>query len=375
MDGLDRKLLNELVSNGYRKTKVLASALNVGERTVRRRISMMTENGNIKIIAVLNPILFGYAAWAKIGIKIKAGALSKVARRLVLHPSVYFVALTIGGFDILIATHFYTIEELKNFVNIELTKIKDIKNTETMMLLRPLKYYNFYLSEPDPNNNDKKLKLFSDGISQKVSYQVDETDRRILGILMQDGLARPTEIKAHVDLMEAAIRKRLKNMASNEVFKIHVVPNIEVLGYEAWATMGININYQFNHNSLSSLVRNQAVYLIATSLGRFNLIVAARFLNMDSLTQFVKAELQKIPGVTYVEVFLHSQPLKYHNISWARADVLSQGGRRFKTIGPDKREGVSDGRTKGSDREGKVSKTHIGGKHITINGRISSQSP
>ncbi len=374
MDGLDRKLLNELVSNGYRKTKVLASALNLGERTVRRRISMMTQNGIIKVIAVPNPILFGYAAWAKIGIRIKAGLLNEVARQLVLHPSVYFVAVTMGSFDILIAAHFYAIEELRNFVNLELTKIKGIESTETMMLLGPRKYYNFYWSEPDPKNH-RKLKLLSDGISQKVPYQVDETDRRILEILMQDGLARPTEIKAHVDLMEAAIRKRLKNMASNEVFKIQVIPNIDVLDYEAWATMGININYQFDHNSLHSLVRNQAVYLIATSLGRFNLIVAARFLNMESLTKFVKTELQKISGVTYVEVFLHNQPLKYHNISWVRADMLSQGGRRFETIRTDKREGVSYGRSKWSDREVKVSKTHIGGERITINRRISNQSP
>jgi Lrp/AsnC family transcriptional regulator for asnA, asnC and gidA len=321
MDGLDRRLLNELARNGYQKTNVLAGVLSVGERTIRRRISMMAENRLIKIIAVPNPILFGYAAWAKIGIRIKAGAVHDVARKLVHHPSIYFVAITMGSFDILIATHFYTIEELKDFVNLELTQIKGVESTETMMLLGPRKYYNFYWPGPGVKN-DQKLKSVSHVVPQKVPYQVDETDRKILEILMRDGLARPSEMKRQIGLMEAAIRKRVKNMARNEVFKIQVVPNIEVLEYEAWATMGININYQFNHSSLDSLVKTQAIYLISTSLGRFNLIVAARFHNMDALTHFVKTDLQKIPGVTCVEVFLHNQPLKYHNINWFRPDVL-----------------------------------------------------
>ena len=40
-----------------------------------------------------------------------------------------------------------------------------------------------------------------------------ETDRKILEILMQDGLTRPSEMKRQIGLMEAAIRKRVKNMA------------------------------------------------------------------------------------------------------------------------------------------------------------------
>jgi hypothetical protein len=54
------------------------------------------------------------------------------------------------------------------------------------------------------------------------------------------------------------------------------------------------------------------------------LIVAAQFHNMDALAQFVMTELQKIPGVTCAEVFLHNQPLKYHNINWFRPDVLQR---------------------------------------------------
>jgi DNA-binding Lrp family transcriptional regulator len=138
-------------------------------------------------------------------------------------------------------------------------------------------------------------------------------------------------MKQHVGLQEAAIRKRVKNMASHEIFKIQAVPDREVLEYEAWATMGINTNYRFNHSSLESLVESQAIYLISPSLGRFNLIIAARFHNMDSLTHFVKTELQKMSGVTGVEIFLHTQPLKYHNIDWVRPDILNLRPKRIES--------------------------------------------
>ena len=63
MDGLDYKLLGELQDKGFQRSTTLAYLLGVGERTIRKRISDMRRKGIIKIIAVPNPVLFGYKAW------------------------------------------------------------------------------------------------------------------------------------------------------------------------------------------------------------------------------------------------------------------------------------------------------------------------
>ncbi len=96
MDERDQRLLDELQSQGFQKSAVLAPRFGVGERTIRRRISIMKSKGIIKIVALPNPILSGYKAWAKIGIKVELKYLRYVARKLVEHPEVSFGEHEIG---------------------------------------------------------------------------------------------------------------------------------------------------------------------------------------------------------------------------------------------------------------------------------------
>jgi len=316
MDELDQKLLNELQRQGFQKNRSLASLLGVGERTVYRRISAMRREGIIKIIALPDFVSVGYRAWAKVGIKVEPKSLSYVARQLVESPSIYFVAYVYGTFDIIIAVRFSDIDSLTYFVNSELSKIKGILSTETMVLTSPRKYYNFSWPKPLFKKTKNGWQHYPATGTGHNHYEVDEVDRRILDILMEDGLTRPATIKSRLGMSESTIRKHMKKMSSNGLFRIVVVPNPEVLEHEVWATMGITISNRSGHEILDDIVKHPEVYLASVSIGRFNLIIAARFHNIDFLNQFVTVELPSIAGVSYVETFLHNKPLKYHNIKW-----------------------------------------------------------
>jgi DNA-binding Lrp family transcriptional regulator len=316
MDELDKNILSELQNKGFQKSNTLASLLGVGERTLRRRIRNMRNKGIIKIVAVPNPVSFGYRGWAKIGIRTAPGYLQDVASQLVQCPSVYFVAYSIGTFNIMIAANFRSVDRLAHFANSELTKIKGVQSVETMILICPRKYYHFSWPTPIFQDAQNQVDYHSNVIASGSHYKVNEVERKIVSILMEDGLARPATLKSRLGMGENTIRKYTKNMLNKGVFKIEVVPNTEVLEYEAWATMGIVINNQLAHEVLDNIIGHPAVYLASTSLGRFNLVIAARFENMDLLNQFVNIDLPAIEGVSSVETFLHKKPLKYHNINW-----------------------------------------------------------
>ncbi len=314
MDDLDKKLLSELQSKGYQKSSILAPCLGVVERTIRRRINIMKKERIIKIIAVPNPILFGYRAWAKIGIKVKPSSLFQVVQELIRHRSIYFVAYSLGRFDIMIAVHSESMDRLAYFVNSELPKIKGISGTETMLLMSPRKYYN--LSWPEPALRENNRREHDASVTYDV-YQIDETDRRIINILMEDGLTPVRVLKSRLGLGENTIRKRIKTMLKHGVFNIEVVPNPESLEYEAWATIGVNTSGQFVHKVIDAIIKNPAVYLASGSIGRFNIVIAARFHSIDLLNEFIHMELAKIKGVDTVETFLHTTPVKYHYIEWS----------------------------------------------------------
>jgi Lrp/AsnC family transcriptional regulator, regulator for asnA, asnC and gidA len=314
MDDLDQKLLSELQLSGFQKSESLAANLDIGGRTIRRRIGAMKSRGIIKVIAVPNPVLLGYRAWAKVGVKVLPSATEKVARDLVEHPSIYFVASSFGKFDFIIGVYHDTVDELTAFVNSTLARIPGIQSTETMVLISPRKYYNFSWPEPAIGTERRCEHCHT----LLPLHDVDAIDREIVGILTQGEMTPPAIplLRSRLDMAEGTIRKRIKDMLEHEVFRIEVAPNPAILGYEVWATIGIGITQRSAHEVINTIIKNPDVYLASTSIGRFNVVISTRFHNLELFTRFVNEELTKIPGVSSVESFLHTRPLKYHNIKW-----------------------------------------------------------
>jgi len=318
LDELDRKLLHELEKTGDLKVATLVPHLNVGGRTIHRRISNMLRDDIIKIVALPNFPLLGHRGWANIGIRVTAGHLNSVSRRLVEHPRIYFVAIVLGRFDIIIAVDYKTPDGLIYFLTSELTEVKGIRGTEAMTFVTPAKYYNFYWPVPKSRNSRPMGEHYVDVSSATDVHELDEVDSAILSTLRQDGLVRPTSLKSKLGIGEGAIRKRIRDMLDHEVFQTVAVSNSEVIEYELWATMGIKVNDRFSHKSVKTLTDNPAVYLASYSLGRFNFIIEARFRSITLLEQFVSTDLPIIKGVDSVETFLHVKHLKYNNINWYR---------------------------------------------------------
>jgi DNA-binding Lrp family transcriptional regulator len=155
----------------------------------------MKNKGIIRIVAVPNPVLFGYRAWAKIGIKVAPESVRHVAHELIEHNSVYFVAYALGTFNIIIAVYFDNFDSLAHFVNSELARVKGILSTETMLYMHPRKYYNFSWPPPVFKKGNNAEKHDSDVVTSHNDYEIDEIDRRIINILKEDGLIRPAALK------------------------------------------------------------------------------------------------------------------------------------------------------------------------------------
>lgn len=314
MDDLDHEIIEDLIEKGYRKSIALADIFNVGERTIRRRVNNMLQNGIIKVIAIPNPVALGFKGWSRIGIKVIPGAIKNVTRLLIDHPSVDFMAYALGRFDIIISVHFENIDEITHFVNSYLAGIKGILFTETWMLVSPRKYYHFLWPETVIKNNNSATKDSRNINIGNNQYEVDDVDRRILNLLRKNGLASPKHIKITLGIGEASTRKRKKRMLHEDVYKLEIIPDSTILESDTLATIGITVNHEFTNKFMDSVTKFPNVYLASESLGRFNIILCVRFRNANLLTHFITTDLSSIEGINYIETYMHNKPLKYHNI-------------------------------------------------------------
>jgi DNA-binding Lrp family transcriptional regulator len=312
MDRLDQEIMMTLEKHGLIGNDKLAHIHGVNERTIRRRISNLLDNNLVKMVVVPNIVLLGYKAWARIGIRVKPDCLDEVVRALVKHPAVFFVAYTLGIFDIVISTHFRTIEELADFIDLELTRIKGIISVETMLLVSPRKYNLFNWPKSSLRVN---MEIMNKNNQNTVGYKYElgEIERKMLDILMEVGPIRAKNLASKIGLSENKIRSRLKSMWQNEVYKIEVVPIADILE-ETQATVGITISQQSSDKIIDEVIAHPSVFLASASLGRFNIILGTRFRKAELFNEFVTKVLPSVSGINSIETFLHMKWLKYRNI-------------------------------------------------------------
>lgn len=318
MDELDRKILDDLLTFGYQKSKAMAKRLNIGDRTIRRRINKMKENGDLRIVVVPNPVSLGYTSWAIIGIKVSPSDSEKVSRAFVEHPAVHFVASSFGSFDLLIGVFFQHFLELARFVNLELVNMKGILFSETMNLITPRRYWNF--SWPRPNFNFSQTVPSKESNGMDLYSTIGSIDRDIIEVLINDGFVSSSELQSKLRLAPVTIRKHMKDMQDKGLFRIEVAPNPSILGYDTWAIIGVNISQRSTHATIEDILLNRNIYLASSAIGRFNAVIAAKFRNAESFNEYLKSELANIQGVSNMHFFMHTKPYKYHNVKWAYRD-------------------------------------------------------
>lgn len=130
LDETDRELINLLMNNGRTSNIELASALNVSEATVRRRIDHLLEKGIIRgFSALLDNKKLGNTLKASIHLKVSSKALSKVASHLVESNYSCTVYRVIGKYNLYSEMLFRDIHDFQHYLD-ELSEDEAIEDIE-----------------------------------------------------------------------------------------------------------------------------------------------------------------------------------------------------------------------------------------------------
>ncbi|MCP3967243.1 MAG: Lrp/AsnC family transcriptional regulator [Lentisphaerae bacterium] len=137
MDDTDKKLLMLLSANGRLKNSDLAEQLNVSEGTVRNRLKKLSESGDFRITATVNPESVSNRQLVLLGVNIAASReLRKIAEQISNLPDVDAVMITSGRYDIIIEVWLEVKTGLIRFIDEELSSVEGIVSTESFMVMK-----------------------------------------------------------------------------------------------------------------------------------------------------------------------------------------------------------------------------------------------
>lgn len=139
LDRSEKLIIRLLQEDGRMSTAELARRSGISEPTVRKKLGQLIQQGRVRIRATADPVELGYEASAFIGIDVERDAILKVADVLSQYPFVDSVAVTTGPYDLIIKACFTTLQDLYNYILVEIANVEGIKDTHSLMILKNIK--------------------------------------------------------------------------------------------------------------------------------------------------------------------------------------------------------------------------------------------
>ena len=139
IDDIDRDLLMELQRDGRKNYTDLAKLLHVSETTVRNRMKRLLDKDIVRITAIPSLETLGFNFMGIMGIQVQLGYLSTVAKRLMEHPNVCYLAEVTGRYDLIALVIAKSASEYSELVESLIAPLPSILRTETSVSLHNYK--------------------------------------------------------------------------------------------------------------------------------------------------------------------------------------------------------------------------------------------
>lgn len=135
LDATSKAIIEQLQSDGRRSYAEIGRSVGLSEAATRQRVQRLIDGGVIQIVGVTDPMQLGFARQAMIGIRV-SGDVSIVADALADLPSISYVVMTAGSFDLLAEVVCTSDDELLGILNRDIRRLDGVLSTETFVYLR-----------------------------------------------------------------------------------------------------------------------------------------------------------------------------------------------------------------------------------------------
>jgi Lrp/AsnC family transcriptional regulator for asnA, asnC and gidA len=150
--------------------------------------------------------------------------------------------------------------------------------------------------------------------------KIDEVDRRIIGLLQEDGSLTNVAIADRLGISEATVRRRLANLHENDVVRIVAVADPFKLGFEVMVIIGVQTTKDRLSAVEETLTKMREVRFLGVTLGTYDLILEAWFKSNEELLKFATEKLAGIEGITRTESFQIMRLSKY-TYDWGKPEA------------------------------------------------------
>ncbi|MGO4453647.1 Lrp/AsnC family transcriptional regulator [Arthrobacter sp. RAF14] len=148
----------------------------------------------------------------------------------------------------------------------------------------------------------------------KNAIQLDETSKRLVELLQEDGRRSYAELGKAVGLSEAAARQRVQKLMDAGVMQIVAVTDPMSLGFHRVAMIGVKTTGD-TRRVADSLAQLPAVSYLVLSAGSFDILAELVCEDDSDLIDLLNSQIRTIDGVASTETFVYLE-LRKQKYGW-----------------------------------------------------------
>jgi len=334
LDELDRQIVDSLRRDGRRSAASVARSLGVAKQTVAKRLDRLLKRDAIRITARVDPVALGFPLFCSIGVRVKPGAMHRVAEQLAAIDYVAWASCSTGSFDVLADAFLPDTDAMFEFLDQRLARMPDITATREWLVLRSAKYV--YLWE-DARERPAPPSLARDADHESVRgwttkpgsarelVRLDDLDRAIVQLLRQDGRRPLADIARRVKVTEATVSSRVERLLRTGAVLVIAHVNWPAIGFPVHVNVGVKVTRGHVLEVGDELAAHPNVSYVGYTTGDFDIIADAFLADSASLLQFLNADLPAIPAVQSTET--------WHVLSVAKVNYQWEGEKIGRVAG------------------------------------------
>ncbi|MDH6198029.1 DNA-binding Lrp family transcriptional regulator [Mycobacterium frederiksbergense] len=291
LDAVDRQLIDLLQADGRIPYAELGRRADITEKTARRRVARLLDEGYITIAAVTDPSVLGFGSMG-LALLTLDGSRTPVdlAAELAHLPEADYVTATTGPFGVVLELVCTDTRELHDVAFGKVGALAGVRSVELLPYLR-LHYQQAQLSGM----------LADGGVRPRP---LDDTDRSILTRLAVDGRAAFRDFASALGLSETTIRSRYSRIVDSGAARVMCIANPLRLGYRHSSWVAITTKGRAGAQKVAeALTRVEAVSYVALTAGRWDVLVEVVTASGEDLLTVLDDSIRGLDGITEIQAW------------------------------------------------------------------------
>lgn len=134
--------------------------------------------------------------------------------------------------------------------------------------------------------------------------KLDSVEQKIITLLQKDGRMPYVKIAQELGVTEGTIRRKVQSLLDEEIITITAICNPFMIGFDAPAIMGMDVERSKIKEVAEKLVKMPEVQFLAVTTGPYDIIIQVVTLSNSELYDFIINKLSNLEGLKDTHTFL-----------------------------------------------------------------------